>query len=369
MSRVSVANPYDLLADENEDRTNVPAPKPKEQKPKAPAAPAAAGAKPAAPKPAEAKPKAAASDKAAAKPAAARPQQAGGQTPPAPRDANTNLEEKSKEYRPRGQGADRRDAPHRPPPGRDNKDRAFDRKSGTGRPANENKKGGQGKGNWGGDVDPKEAAEAVKDLEGKTEEKEVAEGEKETAEGEKKEGEEGEKKEGEEGEKKEEAPKPVPELGLDEYLAKLKSKAPKVEALKPRTVSTEGFEGLTALPKEDEDGLAPTAGKKTKKDAKKTGKKEEKSTAAADLLAFPTYQEMQQKSQERRGYNRDRPPRDYGERREGGERRDNRDNRPPRDNRGPRRDNRGPRDAPAPAAPVADFKKDFPSLAPGAVKA
>lgn len=37
MSRVTVTNPYDLLTDENEERTNVPAPK-KEQKPAAPAA-------------------------------------------------------------------------------------------------------------------------------------------------------------------------------------------------------------------------------------------------------------------------------------------------------------------------------------------
>ena len=53
MSRVSVANPFDLLTDENEDRTNVPAPKAKEQKPAA-SAPKAAAQKPAtsAPKPA-----------------------------------------------------------------------------------------------------------------------------------------------------------------------------------------------------------------------------------------------------------------------------------------------------------------------------
>lgn len=59
MSRVLLTNPFDLLTDENEDRTNVPAPKAKDQT-KAPAKPAATGAvvakpaagaaKPAAPK-------------------------------------------------------------------------------------------------------------------------------------------------------------------------------------------------------------------------------------------------------------------------------------------------------------------------------
>lgn len=61
MSRVTVTNPYDLLTDENEDRTNVPAPK-KEQKPAAPTPKVAAkpaAAKPAAAKPAAAKPEAA----------------------------------------------------------------------------------------------------------------------------------------------------------------------------------------------------------------------------------------------------------------------------------------------------------------------
>jgi hypothetical protein len=42
MSRVTLTNPFDLLTDENEDRTNVPAAPKKEQKP------AAATAKPAA---------------------------------------------------------------------------------------------------------------------------------------------------------------------------------------------------------------------------------------------------------------------------------------------------------------------------------
>jgi hypothetical protein len=359
MSRVSVANPYDLLADENEDRTNVAPPKPKEQKPKAPAAPATT-AKPAA-KPAD-KPKAAA-PAAATKAAPSKPQQAGGQSP-APRDANTNLEEKQKEYRPRGQGGDKRDRPSKLPVGRDNKSRPFDRKSGTGRPANESKKGGQGGGNWGA-VDTKEVAEALKEAEAKPDDKEPAEGEeKVTADGEKKEGEEGEKKEGEEGEKKEDKPAPPPELGLDEYLAKLKKKAPQVEAFKPRTVSTEGFEGLTQIAKDEEDGLAPTAGKKAKKDGKKPAAKKEvkeKDQDASNLLAFPTWQEIsaqQRRTENREKYGNPRPPREGGDR----------DRRPPRDGqRGPRRDNsnRGPSKdaAPAQAAP-ASSQKDFPSLAP-----
>ena len=52
MSRVTLTNPFDLLTDENEDRTNVPAKK--EQKPAAPAAKPAA--KPAATSAAVAKP-------------------------------------------------------------------------------------------------------------------------------------------------------------------------------------------------------------------------------------------------------------------------------------------------------------------------
>jgi len=193
MSRVTLTNPFDLLTDENEDRTNVPTPK-KEQKPAAPAKPAAkpatpsaAVAKPAAPKP-EAK---APAKPAEAKPATAKPpaNNAASQAvkPTPPRDTNQNLQERDKETRaPR----DKRDRPARP--AGDGK-RTFDRKSGTGRVKNEQSRGGHGRGNWGGELDSKEGAEALKDKEEKpTEEKEEGEESKEekpATEGEKKEGE------------------------------------------------------------------------------------------------------------------------------------------------------------------------------------
>ncbi len=75
MARVITTNPFDLLQDENEDRSNVPN---KQQKEK-PATPKQGAAKPAASKPAA----------AAAKPAAAggspKPAPAGGAKPAAPK--------------------------------------------------------------------------------------------------------------------------------------------------------------------------------------------------------------------------------------------------------------------------------------------
>lgn len=381
MSRVSVANPFDLLTDENEDRTNVPAPKAKEQKPAAPKATPAqkpAAAKPAATGAAAAKAPAAkpAEQKAAKpaggeqKPAAAKPAQAGGaahqgnnvRAPGAPRDANQTLVEREKDYRP-SKGVDRRDRPKNVPP-RDANKRAFDRKSGTGRDQKEVKRGGQGKGNWGGEIDARETPEGIKEekaVAGEDEkEEEVKEGEEKApaAEG------EGEKKE--EGEKKPEAPPAPEELGLEEYLEKLKKKAPKVEALKPRTVTTDDFAGLTPL-RRDEDEQKKAEKKKAEKKVEK--KVEEKKSdefvtdnkLAAELLKFQSHRDSFRA--ERRG-----PRRENSDR---GDRSD-RSDRPPRDNqnRGPR----GPRNAQAPAAAAAaspaaagaEFKKDkdFPALGP-----
>lgn len=376
MSRVSVANPFDLLTDENEDRTNVPAPKAKEQKPAAPkATPAqkpAAAAKPAATGAAAAKAPAKPAEQKAAKPAggeqkpAPKPSQAGGtahqgnnvRAPGAPRDANQSLVEREKDYRP-SKGVDRRDRPKAVPP-RDANKRTFDRKSGTGRAQNEVKRHGQGKGNWGGEIDARETPEGLKEekpVAGEDEkEEEVKEGEEKApaAEG------EGEKKEGE-GEKKPEAPPAPEELGLDEYLEKLKKKAPKVEALKPRTVTTDDFAGLVPL-KRDEDEKKKVEKKAEKKAEKKPEEKKAASDEfvtdnklAAELLKFQSHRDSF------RGERR-------GPRRENSDRSD----RPPRDNqnRGPR----GPRNAHAPAAAAAaspaaagaEFKKDkdFPALGP-----
>lgn len=379
------ANPFDILGDENEDSSNVPKPtqpktakapaKPKDTKP---AAPKPAASKPAA-NGAAAKPATSAAKPAvpkteqkgdAQKPAAPKPQQAGGHQVakgPAPvRDSNANLEEKNKEYH-RG-GADKRDRP-RPPvagaPGRDNK-RVFDRKSGTGRSSTENKKGGEGKGNWGGEVDVREATEALKDEKNPADEEKEEEGkEGEKTEAEKKEAEE-EKKEADK--KAEERKKEIAQIGLDEYLKTLKAKAPKnVEAHKPRTVTSDDFEsaGFVALKRDDDDDKKKKEKKKTEK--KEGGEKKEagekKESLAEKLIRFPTYNDQR------------------------------RDDRGPRENRGDRGDRRSPRPerfegqgrndrrpyqnaqsgspAPAQANVAADYKssKDFPTLAPHAAPA
>lgn len=384
MSRVTLTNPFDLLTDENEDRTNVPVPKQsKEQKPAAPAKPApakpaatgAAAAKPAAAKPAAPKPEGA---KAPAKPADAK---AAPKTQPAvapasqaakpapPRDANQNLQERDKESRPPRDKRDRAPVAG----GADRQKRTYDRKSGTGRPQNEVKKGGQGKGNWGGEVDAKEGAEALKDKEEKLDDKE----EGEEAKGEEKPAAEGEeKKEGEVKDEKPVVPAAPEELTYDEYLAKLKQKAPpKVEAHKPRTVTADDFSaaGLVPLqrgeevipplnPKDKKEKKEKAAGEKPEKsEGKKEGKKEK--SLAAQLLTFSTHQD--EKRKERFGSN---PRPEYDNNRgSGGERRGGGRGGPPRGDRPPRSDNnnRGkPQAAAAGTQPLGDLQKDFPALGP-----
>lgn len=336
MSRVTVTNPYDLLGDENEERTNVPAPK-KEQKaapvakpaPKVAAKPAATSAvKPAAAKPA-AKTAAPKADGAKA------PKPANTQAVRPPRDSNTNLQERDKESRP---PRDKRD--HRQAPAGDKK-RPFDRKSGTGRSATENKKGGQGKGNWGGEVDAKEGVEALKEKEEKTEtETEENKEEKVTVEGEAKE------------EKVEEPVKE--ERTLEEYLANKKPKAPVVAALQPRTVNADDFNAAGLVPlQRGESGDAPL---NPKKKAEKTvvAAKESKETKdeapkinAADFITFASHQD--EKRRESRNFRNN----DRNSDRQGGERRPPRNNNP---------NPRAPRDNKGPAAAQAPALGDFPSL-------
>lgn len=363
MSRVTVTNPFDLLTDENED----PAPK-KEQKPAAAAAkpaakPAAVAAKPAAAKPAA--PKADAS-KAPAKPAenkAAAKQSTGNSAPStvkpaAPRDANTNLQEHNKETRaPR----DKRD---RPPQPAGDKKRTFDRKSGTGRPQNEVKRGGQGKGNWGGEADAKEGTEALKDKEEKTDDKEETEdNEKVTVIESKEVDEEAAKAAAAEAARKAAEEK---EITYEEYLAKQKTKAaPKVDALKPRVVAAEDLNaaGLVALQrdgaseeKKDKKQPAATGAAGEKKDGKK--KEDKKDDLASKLFSFASHNETRRSDRPFRG------PREYDNNNKGGDRRGSAGgNKGPR---GPRpNDNRGPApqqgaNSPSTQPPVQE--KDFPAL-------
>lgn len=160
MSRVAVTNPYDLLTEDAGDVV-VPAPAPKAPKPAAPAAGGAAAAKQAA-KPKEAKPEAPKAGEAPKATAAAKPQQAGAavakpnttttSTTAEAAESNVNLVEHQKEGR---NPAGDRKAEARKQQGAPRGDkRENDRKPGTGRPANEVKRGGQGKGNWGGEIDP-----------------------------------------------------------------------------------------------------------------------------------------------------------------------------------------------------------------------
>lgn len=289
--------------------------------------------------------------------------------PGAPRDANQTLVEREKDYRPT-KGNDRRDRPKGVAPA-NNKGRTFDRKSGTGRAINEVKRGGQGKANWGGDLD-------VAATEGLKEEKPAAgedEKEEEVKEGEEKapaaEG-EGEKKEGAEGEKKEPVAPAVEELSLDEYLEKLKKKAPKVEALKPRTVTSDDFAGLTPLKRgvEEEPKKAAPAAAAEKKDKKKTEKKDDdefvsNNKLAAELLKFQSHRDSFRG--ERRGGDRRERRDDRGDRGDRGDRphRENRDNRGPR---GPRAAQGAPAADASPAATQANIisKENFPALGHGA---
>jgi len=351
MSRVTLTNPFDILGDENEDRTNVPAPKAsKEQKPTAPAAkPAAkAAAAPATAKPAAAKPAAPKAAEAKA-PAVAKPAEAKAapKAAPAPRDSNQNLQEREKESRPPREKKDRA------PQGDNRGKRTYDRKPGTGRPQNEVKKGGQGKGNWGGEVDAKEGVEALQEKEGKVEEKEEGEETKEekpAVEGEKKEG-EAPKEEPKAEEKEEET------FTLEEYLARKKAKTLKTDALQIRTVTDEDFGAAGLVPLKRGDDEETKKEKKASKEEKAAADKKEKkeTNLAAKLFTFASHQE--EKRNERRG---ERRP--YN---------DNRNSNSNNDRQGPRRNNNPrPRDTPkGPAAAAASTQppvqaENFPALRP-----
>lgn len=199
--------------------------------------------------------------------------------------------------------------------------------------ANENKKGGQGKANWGGDVDAKEGVEALKEKEEKVEEEKEGEETKEekTAE---------EKKDGEA--KEETKEKEKEEFTLDEYLAKRKGKTPVVAALEPRKVNAEDFNAAGLVPLQRGEVADAPLNKKEKKAAEKVAKedkpaaeKKERENLAAKLLNFSSHQEERAKDR-RSSYRRE----ESGQR-QGGERRAPRNPNPNPNPRGPRQDAKG----------------------------
>lgn len=181
-------------------------------------------------------------------PAQQQPRQQQQQAAPArgPEDA---LAEKPRE---------RRDRDHRTHDRPTHRGRQFDRRSGTGRPANENKRHGSGKGNWGTIEEGQEGAngEVTKELaEGEKEEAVAAEGEVAAS------------------PETETAPAKEPEkelLSLDEYYATLKNKVvTSVEAPKIRQagegVDQAAWANYAPLTKEE----SSTAPLKKKKESKK----------------------------------------------------------------------------------------------------
>jgi len=269
-------NPFDLLGDEGATRPRKQAPKPAAPKQAAPK-PAAQPVVPKATQPPQQKP-------ASAKPAPASSAPAKKENdvkPKPPADAqkanpvskNEGVKKSPAPPRQHQQAGaapgnyESEKAPRPPKDRRDTRDhpprrgRQFDRQSGTGRPANENKKSGSGKANWGKVEDGQEPVEAKEHVEGEKEESAVVEGEAAEA---------------------EPTPKVEPEKelkGLDEYYESLKSKTVKsVEPPKLRAagegVDQSAWSQYAPLAKDDGDDTPIKKRKETKKEAATNGKEE-----------------------------------------------------------------------------------------------
>jgi len=365
-------NPFDLLTDSaGEEEKAKPIRKPKQPKPATPqneeppkssptpAQPVSAAPKPSAPKPAQSAQSATKEETSNAEKAkphsdaqkgkveggAKSTPQAGGEAhrkdeviPPTKEDRKPKEHDK-KEYERKVEG------------------RPNDRKSGTGRPPNENKKGGGGGANWG------KEGEEVQDL---GESPKDATGEKEDAEKQA------------DASAAAEPPKPKePEKeykSYDEYLESLKKKpVPKFDTPKARTpgegVDSTEWADYVPLSKEKEKEKAPAAaaGKGRKKEAKET-KENGKETKIQPEFYFPSPTSFE----ERRGGGRGGKPPGRGGRGGGGGGRfsdrpqgggrggDRFPDRP--QGRGRAQHQSGPTEAvPAPFSPA-----DFPSLSPNA---
>jgi len=262
------ANPFASLGEDGEERTRAPRPpKPTPQAtPKAPqeAQPKAAPAKPSptVAKKDDAKPKPQGdaikgkTDAPTKKPAAeSRPQQhqqqqqQKSQAPFARADSNYESE------KPVRAPKDKRDTRDRAP----RRGRQNDRLSGTGRPANENKRSGSGKNNWGKiDDQGQEVADATKEPTTTTEEKEEVVAPVEEV---------------------PETPKEPETKGYDEYLESIKDKkVGGVEQLKLRVagegVDQSAWSAYAPISKDDEADTTATKKKKATKKETSNGKEE-----------------------------------------------------------------------------------------------
>jgi len=270
--RVAVHNAFEGLDDENEDpaqRTQVPRAIVEEKsEPTKKDTPKAAQVKPAAAAPKKSQ------DEQKRKPADQRqPLKRDGAAPVTGQDVSTGDKGARRKDFQKDKEHDRNGRPPRAQESRPPRGRQFDRKSGTGRPPTENKKGGSGSGNWGNELDDAVVAtqEAKLSAEDEKDKPEKTEGEGEAT-----------------SPVATKAPEPKePELlSLDEYRAKQAQKAPKVESLKLRTagegVSNDAWAAYTPLEKvQEQEPTHPTHAHK-----KKTESKADAATAAAELLQF-----------------------------------------------------------------------------------